>query len=58
MKMLGRTWRSCPYGKGCSCNPPKKREAAKKWAKRREQREWRKEARGYTEPTGADQEDR
>jgi len=55
--MLGRTWRNCPYGKRCSCNPPKKREAAKKWAKRREQRAFRREARGYTEQASPDQAD-
>lgn len=56
--MLGRVWRNCPYGRRCSCNPPKAREAMKKWAKRREQREWRREVRGHTEQGGADQEDR
>lgn len=55
--MLGRHWKGCPYSRRCSCNPPGAREAMKKWVKRREQREWRKEARGYTEQIRPDQAD-
>lgn len=43
MRMLGKAFRMCPYGKRCSCNPPKMREAEKKRQKRREKQQWKRE---------------
>lgn len=43
MRMLGKAFRMCPYGKHCSCNPPGFREAAKKQHKRREKQQWKRE---------------
>ncbi|QZE11350.1 hypothetical protein SEA_FORREST_246 [Streptomyces phage Forrest] len=46
MRMLGKSFRMCPWGKRCSCNPPGMREAAKKAQKRREKQQWKREIGG------------
>lgn len=42
MRMLGKSFMMCPWGKRCSCNPPGKRKAAKKAQKSWEKHQVRK----------------
>jgi len=60
MRMLCAGEHVGPGGKTCSCcyPPPSAFKQIRRSAKRRERQEWRREIRGYTEPTGSDQEDR